>query len=559
MFHFGDVSVSNHPAELTPVPMVIPMVYLLPEDNGNNSQEVRYRMFIPLGSGNGPSLPPFPPPLLPQPIPGLKSPPQPPAQAVRKRKASNCEGGVQKKDQSPLDLSKSPLGAGNGNPDDAEADDINANNKSEEPKSDIQRELEAHFNFLKGKHMELMRAQQNPIESRCEECNINFSRHQNFVAHKKYYCSAGANQPQPQPPAKSKTPQPIIVDVGGSASAEVKKSVSPGSAGQKSPTKALLGIGSPPLPPKTPTGSPNVAAAAALALGKEMLLLKQQQTDFLLKNSDLCHPAPPLLLPAPHPPQRTSMTSPKAEGNSSATSPVSKSATSHFSCEGCGIKFKSMSNLQAHQARYCAGLRGAANNANNAKREVESALEAMIQRGPPPPPPPPPPQLQPKGQMPMSMLTSAAEMMNFINAKSMEHQAKLAAAAAAAAAAAGGPLPLQEKTDGGIKLANGDPSTNGDDFCCILCGYKEQSVERLKDHINMHFIGQVAKKPPPAITTAAAPKQLKPTSSSSTSSEESKQEVSRSTNRNLTSLILKLCLVRSLIPHRPLLKSECCG
>ena len=25
---------------------------------------------------------------------------------------------------------------------------------------------------------------------RCEECNINFSKHQNYVAHKKYYCAA---------------------------------------------------------------------------------------------------------------------------------------------------------------------------------------------------------------------------------------------------------------------------------------------------------------------------------------------------------------------------------
>jgi hypothetical protein len=31
-------------------------------------------------------------------------------------------------------------------------------------------------------------------------------------------------------------------------------------------------------------------------------------------------------------------------------------------------------------------------------------------------------------------------------------------------------------------------------YCCILCGYKEQSVERLKDHINLHFIGQVKRK-----------------------------------------------------------------
>ena len=30
-------------------------------------------------------------------------------------------------------------------------------------------------------------------KSRCEECNINFAKHQNYVAHKKYYCSANAN------------------------------------------------------------------------------------------------------------------------------------------------------------------------------------------------------------------------------------------------------------------------------------------------------------------------------------------------------------------------------
>ena len=30
-------------------------------------------------------------------------------------------------------------------------------------------------------------------KSRCEECNINFSKHQNYIAHKKYYCSAVAS------------------------------------------------------------------------------------------------------------------------------------------------------------------------------------------------------------------------------------------------------------------------------------------------------------------------------------------------------------------------------
>jgi hypothetical protein len=31
--------------------------------------------------------------------------------------------------------------------------------------------------------------------------------------------------------------------------------------------------------------------------------------------------------------------------------------------------------------------------------------------------------------------------------------------------------------------------SQGEDFCCILCGLKEASVDKLKDHINMHFIG----------------------------------------------------------------------
>ena len=36
--------------------------------------------------------------------------------------------------------------------------------------------------------------------------------------------------------------------------------------------------------------------------------------------------------------------------------------------------------------------------------------------------------------------------------------------------------------------------SSSEDYCCILCGYKEQSVDRLKDHINLHFIGQVKRK-----------------------------------------------------------------
>jgi hypothetical protein len=72
-------------------------------------------------------------------------------------------------------------------------------------------------------------------------------------------------------------------------------------------------------------------------------------------------PPPPLLLP-PLPPTPSSRTSPPSLANSpgvaAAVSPAIQGVVvGHFVCEGCGIKFKSGTNLQAHQARYCAGLR----------------------------------------------------------------------------------------------------------------------------------------------------------------------------------------------------------
>merc|ERR1719189_2753461 len=90
------------------------------------------------------------------------------------------------------------------------------------------------------------------------------------------------------------------------------------------------------------------------------------------------------------------------------------------------------------------------------------------------------------------------EMMSLLNAKSnIDQNDKLSslmmstmAAAAMQAAAANNNSPGSTNTQ-----SNGSSSnTNSDDYCCILCGYKEQSVERLKDHINLHFIGQVKRK-----------------------------------------------------------------
>ena len=59
---------------------------------------------------------------------------------------------------------------------------------------------------------------------------------------------------------------------------------------------------------------------------------------------------------------------------------------------------------------------------------------------------------------------------------------------------------------GGGRNSSGSPGNPAaaaapDGFCCILCGFKEQSVEKLKDHINMHFIGQVKKSPGGTLST----------------------------------------------------------
>ena len=99
----------------------------------------------------------------------------------------------------------------------------------------------------------------------------------------------------------------------------------------------------------------------------------------------------------------------------------------HFACEGCGIKFKSVSNLQAHQARYCAGLRKASEDAFEAMviKQKQAAQAAAAQAA--------------AAKLPM------LEMMNLLNAKNAEQEklssimmSSMAAAALASAQSGNG-------------------------------------------------------------------------------------------------------------------------
>ncbi|XP_059082659.1 zinc finger protein ZFPM1-like isoform X2 [Tigriopus californicus] len=594
MLHFGDVLVGNHP-DAPPVPMVIPMVYLLPvltKDGGRS--ELRYKMFVPLnGQEPIPLHPPIPPhitPMAPMPMndgagpscgsidvrrPKTKSP-GPLNSRKRKTSASSDHSQSRRDCTTPLDLSKSPKSeiGGDYEAEDENEDHIEVSNEQDEnlrphakrlknrspsensnpgrtpPLSNVakdqvlhnkQSEIEAHFNFLRVKHLEFLKnqTQLQPAgavvsESRCEECNINFSKHQNYVAHKKYYCSSGNA-------SSSNNGSSKVAGAGGTGTksamsgsemedqAKGQKSSSPvnngglkldGRTSVKSQSSGRSLPPPSPIPQAPPSHHPHhhhalpplgsMSAAAALELlsmtseanlGKDMLLLKQQH-ELLMKSESNPQVAIGLLgkdfmLPPPqgslNPTKQPSASSPTS-GNSlgsctppAGTIPTSSSSgalspanpashppgLSHFVCEGCGIKFKSVTNLQAHKARYCAGLR---------KAEEINAFEAMMKRA----------QLPPQPQFPMAL--SAAEMMSFLNAKSLEQQAKMAAAAAAQAAVAAASTRL-ENSHSKRSLSPSGSNNGPDDFCCILCGFKEHSVERLKEHINMHFIGQIKRQP----------------------------------------------------------------
>ena len=203
------------------------------------------------------------------------------------------------------------------------------------------------------------------------------------MAHKKYYCSASAKSNPPPAPVQISSDNEDEEPVAGPAP-KIHVKQENGSQSRSStpphPSNPPSSISKSHTPSNAGIASPNSETN-----GKELKLVKQQD---LLQD-----PAPPLILPS--------------------------ISSNHFVCEGCGIKFKSVSNLQAHQARYCAGLR---------KSDDMSSIEATMKRthqqkqhrvSPP--------------QLPLPL--TAADMMTFLNAKSIEQQLAVAAAQAAAAAA----------------------------------------------------------------------------------------------------------------------------
>jgi len=489
MFQFGEVTVLNHP-NTPPVPMAIPMTYLYPMSRDSVTGEAKYKMLVPFNNPEmsmaPPGMIPFPsPPLVPQlhlpsAAPQIRpeesiqkkskqvSTPAKPQQTPNNNRSTEQKQKV-KKDETgtgPLDLTqKSP----NSSRSDIEEDMVKedsilpdrhspniplklepTNNKDDEnsafspriptsprdlPRTSTSGDLETQLNFLKVKHLEFLKASGASANvNRCNECNINFSKYQNYVAHKKYYCTGIKQQaPSDSDDDSSQSSTKLETALGGRGDRDVP---APSSASATSPL---------------PT-APSLAQAYEAGLNKDLmnreLLLKQQelmgkealQAVLLQQVGREGGPGIPLLLPGAGPPLQP--------------------PTSHFTCEGCGIKFKSVNNLQAHQARYCAGIR---------KAEEATAMEALMKRS---------------GGGQMMPGPSAADMISFLSARQvMENQGTQETTTDKS--------PRTQEAPASSASSGSSPS---EDFCCILCGYKESSVDRLKDHINMHFIGQIKKR-----------------------------------------------------------------
>ena len=205
------------------------------------------------------------------------------------------------------------------------------------------------------------------------------------MAHKKYYCSASAKSNPPPTSVRIVSDNEDEEPIAGPAPKFHFKQEN-GSKSRATLTPPHSSTTPSILKPQTPSSNPRMTLQSPENNGKELKLVKQQD---LLQD-----PAPALMLPG--------------------------ILSNHFVCEGCCIKFKSVNNLQAHQARYCGGLQ---------KSEDLSSVEAAIikrthqQKQN---------RISPQ-QLPQPL--TAANMMTFLNAKSIEKQLALAASQAATAAA----------------------------------------------------------------------------------------------------------------------------
>ena len=471
MMAFGEVTVSNHP-NTPPIPMTLPMVYLVPISKDDTTGEAKYKMLVPR---SGPEIPPvnFPPffplhspPLIPslnqrfqtgtgsseEPlnVEIIKKPQKPEARVSNGKSSSlKVETSEAETPSAPLDLThRSPNSIASDNDEDgikSKKDFIKTLSSS--PENKLGTDIEEHLQFLKVKHMELLKQAAESAQNRCNECNITFSKYQNYVAHKKYYCSGLKNSQSQDSDEESPAPAP---------------------SSSSAPGKKQTPLASPSSPPFSPSS-------------QNMQLHKQNlfNQEFFLNQKSLMENFPgkiPLLMTPP-------------------VMNMQQPNTSHFVCQGCGIKFKSISNLKAHQSRYCSGIKQNEEPSNPpGNPSLETLLKSQMAAG------------AAAAGHPLQGL-SAADMITFLSAQHMASvknmEEKKASSSPPAPSAPSPTTPSRGKSPKAIPDSAGSPLGNkpennesDKDFCLVLCGFKESAVDlnKLKEQFNMQFIGQVKKR-----------------------------------------------------------------
>jgi hypothetical protein len=311
MFQFGEVVVPNHPA-IPVVPMALQMVYLYPLGRGEGG-EVRYRMLVPMhhhqaaGAVSPPPLFTGTAALSPSPpaaagggggLLHINLPQYPTGGAVPTVGRPGSAAAASEPELEPGPSVKRPADGGDGTKSSPPLDLTNKSPDKEEvnkQQQQQQRFLESQINLIKIKELELLKnaaasaaavaaaAAANTVSPvnnhRCNDCNINFTKPQNYLAHKKYYCS-GVKQQQQLQQLDSDDPEAAAA-----------------AAGSLEPPAQLL------RPPPPKCKSPRVAQERMAA---RELLLKQQQQQEALQSSLLAvgikttsSAVMPLLLPNP--------------------------------------------------------------------------------------------------------------------------------------------------------------------------------------------------------------------------------------------------------------------
>nr|XP_046917919.1 LOW QUALITY PROTEIN: zinc finger protein ush-like [Dermatophagoides farinae] len=352
--------------------------------------------------------------------------------------------------------------------------------------------------------------------SRCNECNIVFYKHESYLVHKKLYCASRRNHD----------------------SSSINRSISPNDS-RNSGVNSIIPTNNRPSSALSNSSSlsytPSTKFASNLHVPTELIGPSSLKTSSLNPDETLSLSTSPSMLSS----REAASVSPAAAA--ALLSPNKQSAVFQYFCAACGIKYTSYDNLYAHQTYYCLKRN---NNGSTAAAAVpaSAATAAVINAAPISPatvvsPLPTSPVPSVSVPTPQSLLTpqllaaaaslgaaatpttSAAEaLLDFTSPTSLSQQWNALVTAAAVVGAKTG----ASMTNNGLivgdynchkckasyvspetlaahvcsadlrleqneKPANTTPSTSSlQTYKCTICGYKGHTMRGMRTHVRVH-------------------------------------------------------------------------